>query len=194
MVSRILLIISVTTFALAAPVLVGEKRQAPEDMMAVLGKRVLEGDLDALFEGWHYKNVFGDASLPPSLPRPAEAEVHVSPPNPAGAHAQQPNQAVEHVPELFTPPPNLPYVLVPEGHPPPRNLPFLRVVTLHRLTPPRNPVQINVVPVHMPPHPLADVGPVWMDIGGDAPPVSPEHGNSPPTSPRFPTRSEEWTD
>jgi hypothetical protein len=64
-VSRILLILTVITFTLAAPVLVQEKRQAwldvvhvPEDVITVLGKRILDEDLDVLWDGWwHYGNV-----------------------------------------------------------------------------------------------------------------------------------------
>ena len=71
-VSRTLLILTVIISALAAPVLVQEKRQAwvdvvqvPEDAIPVLGKRILDEDLDVLWDGWwHYANVLETAPLP----------------------------------------------------------------------------------------------------------------------------------
>jgi hypothetical protein len=67
-ISRILLILTVITFALAAPVLVQEKRQAcgdkvhvPEDVITVLGKRTREQDLDMLWDGLrYYEHVWGN--------------------------------------------------------------------------------------------------------------------------------------
>ena len=93
-VSWILLILTLITFALAAPVLVQDKRQAwidvehaPEDVVTMLGKRVLDEDLNVLWNGlhWHHTNVLGEtpAALPlgPNGP-PLEqnlAHVHTSP-------------------------------------------------------------------------------------------------------------------
>jgi hypothetical protein len=75
---RILLILIVITFALAVPVLVQEKRQAPEDVMTVLGKRTLEEDLATLWEGrWHYRNVLKGSTPPLRPPRPELAEVQM---------------------------------------------------------------------------------------------------------------------
>jgi hypothetical protein len=82
-VSRIILILTVITFALAAPALVQDKRQAcvdgvhlPKDVITVLGKRTLEEDLNVLWDGWwHYGNVLGEPALPPN--------VHVPPHSPA---------------------------------------------------------------------------------------------------------------
>jgi hypothetical protein len=103
-ISRILLILTVITFALAAPVLVQEKRQAcgdkvhvPEDVITVLGKRTREQDLDMLWDGLrYYEHVWGNRNRagvhlqePPLLP-------DVPPPNPAGVH----------VPEVHVPPQN----------------------------------------------------------------------------------------
>ena len=200
-VSRVLLILAVITFALAAPVQVQKRRQAPEDSITALEKRVLEGNLDGLWDGlWHYKNVLGDATLPPNSIRPAEPDVRVppAPPNPAGAHvpevhAPQPNPAEEPAPELFAPPPNLPYVLVPEGHAPPPNRPFLSVVNI--LAPPRNPATVYVGGVPLRPYRPAESDRELMDVGDDAPPGSPRSGYSvsPPPSPRWSTRSEDWT-
>ena len=84
-VSRIILIITVITFALAAPVLVQEKHQAgvdvvhvPGDVITVLGKRTLDEDLDVLWDGWwHYENVLGEPAPPPNVPPPTLAEVHM---------------------------------------------------------------------------------------------------------------------
>jgi hypothetical protein len=72
-VSRIILILTAITFALAAPVLVQEKRQVcvdavhvPEDVKTVLGKRTLEEDLNVLWDGWwHHLNVLGEPAPPP---------------------------------------------------------------------------------------------------------------------------------
>ena len=56
MVSWILLILTVITFALAAPVLVQDKRQAWVDVVhvpevvTILGKRIMDKDLDVV---WH---------------------------------------------------------------------------------------------------------------------------------------------
>lgn len=78
--SRVILILTVITLVLAAPVLVQEKRQAcvdvvdvPEDMITVLEKRILGEDLDALWDRlWHYENVWGNRNLeavqPPHSP------------------------------------------------------------------------------------------------------------------------------
>jgi hypothetical protein len=81
--SRIILILTIITFALAAPALAQEKRQVrvdavrvPEDVVTALGKRILEEDLNVLWDGWwHYENVLGE-SAPPPLP-------HVPPQIPA---------------------------------------------------------------------------------------------------------------
>ena len=86
---RILLTLTVITFALAAPVQVQEKRQPPEDMITVLGKRILEEDFNVLWDGWwHHLNVLGEPPPPPQLLRPNPAgvhvpEVHVPPQGPA---------------------------------------------------------------------------------------------------------------
>ena len=48
-VSLIPLILIIITFALAAPVQVQEKRQAPEDVITVLGKQTLDEDLYTMF-------------------------------------------------------------------------------------------------------------------------------------------------
>jgi hypothetical protein len=88
-VSRIILIPTVIAFALAAPVLVQEKRQAcvdvmyVPDMITVLGKRALDEDLNVLWDGlWHYENVWGNRN--PVAVHPQElAEMHAPPPSPA---------------------------------------------------------------------------------------------------------------
>src|SRR6267154_1094581 len=110
-VSRILLILTVTTFAIAAPALVQEKRQAgvdevpvhvPNDPVTVLGKRITEEEevFNVLWDGyWHYLNVLGKPLPPPvpwrnrypvavhdwqePAPPPNPAEVHVPPQSPA---------------------------------------------------------------------------------------------------------------
>jgi hypothetical protein len=117
-VSRILFILTVITFALAVPVLVQEKRQScvdkvhvPEDVITVLGKRTREQDLDMLWDGLrYYEHVWGNRNpagvhlhepVPPPDVQPQDpAEVHVPPPNPAGVHVPEPG------PEVHVPPPD----------------------------------------------------------------------------------------
>ena len=115
-VSRILLILTFITFALAAPVLVQGKRQAsvnevyaPRDMITMLGKRAIGDDLPLLW-----------GEVEDHVP-----EVHVPQPDLAGehvpeVHAQPPNLAQEHVPEVHAQPPNPADQHVPEvgGQPP----------------------------------------------------------------------------
>lgn len=105
-ISRILLILTVTTFTLAAPVSAQEKRQALEDVTTVLGKRggeqgledilletvfqshLMKGDLGHVppQEGVHLQNPAPPPEVP--TPNPAEArvqEAHVpATPNPTG--------------------------------------------------------------------------------------------------------------
>ena len=77
-VSRIPLILTAITFALAAPVLVQEKRQVPEDVITVLGKRILAEDFDVMWDvWWHHLNVLTDIPPPPQLLRPDRAEVRM---------------------------------------------------------------------------------------------------------------------
>lgn len=90
-VSRILIVLTAITFALASPVLVQEERHAysdkshvPKDVTHGLGKRVLEEDLDVM-GWWHYLNGLHDPP-PPSqglLLNPASSahvpEAHVPP-------------------------------------------------------------------------------------------------------------------
>ena len=88
-VSRTLLILTVITSTRAAPVLVQEKRQAcvdvvqvPEDAITVLEKRILDEDLDVLWDGWwHYANVLEAAPLP-QLNQDL-VHIHVPPHSPA---------------------------------------------------------------------------------------------------------------
>ena len=93
-VSRTLLIPAVIAFkfALAAPVLVQEKRQACVDVMNVpdmitvfgsFGKRALDEDLNVLWDGlWHYDNVWRNRN--PAAVQPQElGEVHIPPQSPA---------------------------------------------------------------------------------------------------------------
>jgi hypothetical protein len=88
-VSRIPLILTAITLALAAPVLVQEKRQVPEDVITVLGKRILAEDFDMMWDvWWHHLNVLTDIPPLPQLLRPYRAEVkmpevHVPPQGPA---------------------------------------------------------------------------------------------------------------
>jgi hypothetical protein len=102
-VSRILLILTVITFALAAPALVQDKRRAnvdmvhvPEDVITVLGKR-----MDENLEIWQtyftglYDDVVGHLNLAGIHPEPAP------PPD-----VPPPNLAEVHVPEVHVPPPS----------------------------------------------------------------------------------------
>ena len=76
MVSRILLVFTAITFALAVPVLVQEKRQESEDVKTVLGKRILEEDFHTMYDvWWHHLNVLTDVAPPPQLARPAEVKI-----------------------------------------------------------------------------------------------------------------------
>ena len=77
-VSRIPLILTAITLALAAPVLVQEKRQVPEDVITVLGKRILAEDFYVMWDvWWHHLNVLTDIPPPPQLLRPDRAEVRM---------------------------------------------------------------------------------------------------------------------
>ena len=114
MFARILLFLTVITFALAAPV--QEEHKAPEDMITALGKRVLDEDLNALWEVlWHRKNALGKPAPPKSEP-PGDvqmAEVHLPPPN-------GPNSAGVRLPEGHGPLPDLGNVQMAEVHVPPQ--------------------------------------------------------------------------
>lgn len=122
---RILLILTAITFALAAPVLVQEKRESeacvnevyvPEDLITVLGKRALEEDLDVLWENWwHQKNVLKDAAPPQNLPLPDLLEVQL-----AEMHVLQPNSAGVDAPEVHLLRPDLAEVQMSEPHVPPQ--------------------------------------------------------------------------
>ena len=90
--SRIFLILTVITSALAAPVQEQEMGQTcvdavhvPEDVITVLEKRILpaEKDLDVIWTAWwHFLNVLGK---PPPRPQLPLARVHVPPHNLAPA-------------------------------------------------------------------------------------------------------------
>jgi hypothetical protein len=171
-VSRILLLPAVITFTLAAPVLVQEKRQAcvdvvhaPEDVITVLEKRTREQDLHMLWSGLtSYDNAWNPAAAhlehepapPPNVP---------SPPNPAEAHVPPPNPA--EVPEVYAPWPQYPAGVIPPN--------LAELLGPHVLWPP-NPGEM---PAHnlWPPNP-ADSDHESMDLGDDAPPASPESGDS----------------
>lgn len=112
---RILLILTVITFTLAAPALVQDKRQScvdvvhtPEDVIPVLGKRTLEEEMNMLWK--YYNNVWRNRNpavlhlQEPALPVPP----NVPPPNPAEMH----------VPDVHVPPPNLAEMQVPDVHAP----------------------------------------------------------------------------
>jgi hypothetical protein len=101
-VSRILLILTVITFVLAAPAPVRDKRQAcveavqkPEDVKTVLGKRVGE-DLEWLWYefGLRYHENGGE------IPNPAGIHLEPAPP----PYVPPPNPAEVHVPEVHVPP------------------------------------------------------------------------------------------
>jgi hypothetical protein len=111
-VSGILLILSIIRFALAAPVLVQEKRQAcgdvahiPRDVITVLGKRV-DLELQRLIEGYFERVKTGEnpvestythASSNPALVGPDHASaslVHAPAPNPAPS-TSDPNPLLE---------------------------------------------------------------------------------------------------
>jgi hypothetical protein len=106
-VSRIILIPTVITFVLAAPVI------------TVLGKRTLDEDLSVLWDGWwHYENVLGEPAPPPIVwgNRNPAAVLHLQEPAPP-PNVPPPNPAEVHVPEVHEPPPNLEEVHVPPQGP-----------------------------------------------------------------------------
>ena len=210
---RILLILAVIPFALAAPVLVQEKREAcidkvriPRDVMTVLGKRVVGNDLHMLWFGpWRLGNLWGEPEHEddePLLDFPDQAGVHMPgmhahapQPNPAEVRipevqAPQPNLAEVPVPEVQAPPPpNLPYGLVPEGWVPPPNIPLPGVGVY---APPLNLAGAHVPEVDVLPWPEwdpAESDSESMEFDDDAPPRSPESTTeteywTPPSSPR----------
>ena len=118
-VSRIILILTVITLALAVPVLVQEKRQScadevhvPEEVITVLEKRTREQDLDMLWDGLrYYEHVWGNRN---------PAAVHLHGPFPQPEIPPPPNPEDLH-PEVHAPPPNPAGVQVPEVHAPPQN-------------------------------------------------------------------------
>src|SRR6266566_4480004 len=108
-VSRILLILTVITFVLGAPVLVQDKRQAcvdvvhvPEDVITVLGKRTREEEMNMLWR--YYNNVWRNRN---------PAAIHLQEPAPP-PNVPPPNPAEVHVPEVHAPPPNLAEVQGPD--------------------------------------------------------------------------------
>ena len=114
-VSRILLILTVITFALAAPALVQDKHQTcvdvvavPEDVITVLGKRTREEEMNLLWR--YYNNVWRNRN---------PAVIHLQEPAPP-PNVPPPNPAEVHVPEVHAPPPNPAGVQVPEAHVPPQ--------------------------------------------------------------------------
>jgi hypothetical protein len=163
---RILLILTVSTFALAAPVLVQERRQSGVDEVhvprAVLGKRALSDYVRFMVDG--FENMEG----------PAEDE-------------PLPNLAEEHVPEAYAPQPNLPEEPVPEVHVPPPNLAEEPVQEVH--APPHDPVDSDqesmVFDDDAPP-----ASPEYGHSRSPSPPTSPKYGYS--HSPSPPTSSE-WS-
>jgi hypothetical protein len=171
----ILIILTVSTFALAAPVLIQEKRQScvdevrvPRDVITVLGKRAQGDNVYLLLDG--FENVLGE---------PVE-------------NVPLPNLPEEYVPEVHAPQPNLPEEPVPEVHAPPQNLAEEPVQEVH--APPPNLVGVHVPVVHVPLHDPADSDRESMVFDDDAPPASPDYGYwrspSPPTSPEWSTDSD----
>ena len=169
------MILTVSTFALAVPVLVQEKRQScfdeahiPRDVVNVLGKRTLD-DLHMLWDGpWRFGNVWGEPAEDDSLSD--EEEEHVQ-----EVHAPQPNIAQVQVPDVHVPgpPPGLAEEPVQEVHAPPPNL----------LAGPDVP-EFDF-PLYDPPESDSES----MMFGDDAPPASPawsfksEYWHTPPSSP-----------
>ena len=172
-VSWILLILTAITFSLAAPALVQDKRrayvdvvQASENVMTVLWKRM---DDDPAMLWRYYNNVWRNRNPAAMMHRPNVPPV--APPNLAEvpeAHVPPPNPAEVHVPEVHDPPPNQAEVHVPEVH-----------------IPPPDPTEVHVPEVHAPPLGPADSDRQSMELGGGAPPGSPDSGPShlPPKNP-----------
>jgi hypothetical protein len=106
-----LLIFTVTTFALAAPI-------APEDTITVLGKRVIPEDLSALWEIMRHNRNAMEHAPPPNVPAGElqMTEVHMPPPKPAGVQEPEAHMPPLKEPEVYMPPPNLAGVQEPEVH------------------------------------------------------------------------------
>ena len=166
----ILIILTVSTFALAAPVLIQEKRQScvdevhvPRGVITVLGKRVQGDNVHLLLDV--FEDVLGGAVENMPLP----------------------NLVEEHVPEVHAPQPNLPEEPVPEAHAPPPNPAEEPVQEVY--APPPNLVGVHVPEVHVPLHDPADSDSESMVFDDDAPPASPDYGYSrspsPPTNPKY---------
>ena len=197
-VSRTLLILTVITFALAAPLLVQEKRQAcvdvmqvPEDMITMLEKRARDEDLEWLWnefglryhenEGNLDQAVHPELAPPPNAPPPnpadvQEPEIHAPPPNPAEAQVPEgyeppPNPVDVQEPEIHAPPLNPAEAQMPEGYEPPQNPVEVQVPEVHAQPP--NPAEAQVPEEHEPPQYAADSDHESMDLDDDAPPASP---------------------
>jgi hypothetical protein len=178
----ILIILTVRTFSLAAPVLVQEKHRScvdevdiPRDVITALEERALDDDLHVLYDGpWRFGNVWGEPSE--NEPLSDEEEEHVQ-----EVHAPPPNQAQVQAPEVDAPPLNLPFLHVPEGHAPPPNLAGAHV---------------PLAEVHFPLYEPPESDSESMVFDDDAPPGSPQsghsHSSSRPISPNWPTESEHW--
>lgn len=137
--SRILFILTVIIFAIAAPVLVQEKRQASEGMITVLGKRTREQDLDMLWDGLRY-NMWGNPHGPNvhhiQEPAPNAAEAHVQDP-----HAPAPDAAGVQPQEEHAPVPNAAGVQPQAVHVPPQEPvdPNREVIDVDEEAPPGTP-------------------------------------------------------
>ena len=173
-VSRILLILTLSAFALAAPVLVQERRQSCVNEVhvprAVLGKRALSDHLRFMLDGFEGMEGPAEDEQLPNL-----AEEHM-----LAEHAPPPGPPEEPVPEEHAPQPNVAEEPVPEVHPPPPNQAG------------------EHVPVPVLPDNPADFDRESVVFGDDAPPVSPEHGHSPspspPSSPLVESSTESYSD
>ena len=164
-----ILLLTFITFALAAPVLVQEKRQAcvdevrvPRDVMTMLGRRAVGDDLRMLL---------GVAEE--HVPEEHAPEEHAAPPNPALVPAV-------HLPTygLY----DLWDVRLPAGHAPgmPAQQPNL--------------AGAQVPEEEVPPHGQANSEAESMDVGDDGPRASSESGHSfsPPMSPASSKGPEGW--
>ena len=169
-----LFILTVITLALAAPILEQAKGQAsldevhvPRGMITVLGKRVVDNVLGTMLDG---AGIFWN-----------ELEEHA----PEG-HAPPPNEAGVQGPEVHAPPPNLAGVQVPAVDEP-MDDPQLNFWAMWAL-------EGHVPDVQVPQHGPEGSDRESMVIDDDAPPASPESGNSlsPPMSPGSSTKFEDY--
>ena len=187
-VSGILLIVPIVDFALAAPVLVQEKRQASADMVnipaypvVVLGKRVdgIEEVGGKYIENYFAKQEESSAALPSSSSTPSGT-------NPGPVGVKQPQTPIPA--SSTTTDEDHGYLVVPHPPPPPPPIPTSPIVSDHDLAAAHVPLSSPVLPAWY----LTDHG--YMGPHAPQPKLGPSvHGltvEEPPSRPGSPTVSD----